>query len=30
MTYVHVNDFAKEFKVTGDWLLEERETTEKG
>ena len=25
MTYVHVNDFAKEFKITGDWLLEEAE-----
>ena len=31
MTYVHVNDFAKEFKVTGDWLLEEAEAQfEKG
>ena len=25
MTYVHVNDFAKEFKTTGAWLLEEAE-----
>ena len=25
MTYVHVNDFAKEFKTTADWLLEEAE-----
>ena len=25
MTYVHVNDFAKEFRTTGDWLLEEAE-----
>ena len=25
MTYVHVNEFAKEFKTTGDWLLEEAE-----
>ena len=25
MTYVHVNDFAKEFRTTGDWLLQEAE-----
>ena len=31
MTYVHVNEFAKEFKTTGDWLLEEAEAEfEKG
>ena len=31
MTYVHVNEFAKEFKVTGDWLLQEAEAEfEKG
>ena len=31
MTYVHVNEFAKEFKITGDWLLEEAEAEfEKG
>lgn len=31
MTYVHVNEFAKEFKATGDWLLEEAEAEfEKG
>ena len=31
MTYIHVNDFAKEFKITGNWLLEEAEAEfEKG
>ena len=31
MTYVNVNEFAKEFRVTGDWLLEEAEAEfEKG
>lgn len=31
MTYVHVNEFAKEFKTTGDWLLQEAEAEfEKG
>lgn len=31
MAYVHVNEFAKEFKVTGDWLLQEAEAEfEKG
>ena len=31
MTYVHVNEFAKEFKTTGDWLLQEAEVEfEKG
>ena len=31
MTYIHVNEFAKEFKTTGDWLLEEAEAEfEKG
>ena len=31
MTYMHVNDFAKEFKATGDWLLQEAESEfEKG
>ena len=25
MTYVHVNDFANEFRTTGDWLLQEAE-----
>ena len=31
MTYTHVNEFAKEFKTTGDWLLQEAETQfEKG
>lgn len=31
MTYMHVNEFAKEFKVTCDWLLEEAEAEfEKG
>ena len=31
MTYVNVNKFAKEFRVTGDWLLEEAEAEfEKG
>ena len=31
MTYMHVNDFAKEFRTTGDWLLQEAEAEfEKG
>ena len=31
MTYVHVNGFAKEFRTTGDWLLEEAQAEfEKG
>ena len=31
MTYVNVNDFAREFKVTGDWLLQEADAEfEKG
>ena len=31
MTYVNVNEFAKEFRVAGDWLLEEAEAEfEKG
>ena len=31
MTYIHVNEFAKEFKTTGDWLLQEAEAEfEKG
>ena len=25
MTYVNVTEFAKEFRVTGDWLLQEAE-----